>query len=550
MQNPAAEQVTKALKDANNVLVTVRNSPSVDELSAAIALTLMLNHMNKHAITVFSGRVPSTLEFLQPEMAIDTNTDSLRDFIIALDKSKADKLRYKVEDSVDRIFITPYKTSVTEHDLEFSQGDFNVDVVVALGVVNKEDFDQAVTTHGRILHDANVVTLTKGDAVSQLGAVNWQEPQASSLSEMITSIVDGLGENVLDGQIATALLTGIVAETDRFRNASTTPQVMSLSSKLMAAGANQQLVAEKLEEPDMGPEMAPIQDSASAGDGALEIDHDDGEDVGKIHIDDSGNLKVPDEIEDEAPKQPEEATLPGQREYIDTPTPTLFGQDDSGTTSAQPLFGDKPGSQPEISSQFNDDAEPANHEEKIIQPLAESDAPGPESIAPPAEVVEAPMQALEPPASVTPPELEIPPQPQDSLPTLEEPVAPQATPDSQTLTDIEKAVGSEHVQSQDVAQPQAAPNVEDFLGTTRATPDPVAEPEVAQENPVTETPAEEKKQEEAPAVEIPAPEPAPQVINPTDPPAVPPPLMPQSSAQPQFYEADGTNSNPFLNPGQ
>jgi hypothetical protein len=161
MQNPNADQVVKILKDSNNVLVTVKNNPSVDELTAAIGLTLILNHMNKHAITVFSGRVPSTLEFLQPEMAIDNTTDSLRDFIIALDKSKADKLRYKVEDNVVRIFITPYKTSISERDLEFSQGDFNVDAVVALGVVTKEDFDQAVTAHGRILHDAVVVALTK-----------------------------------------------------------------------------------------------------------------------------------------------------------------------------------------------------------------------------------------------------------------------------------------------------------------------------------------------------------------------------------------------------
>ena len=41
------------------------------------------------------------------EKTIEKNTDSLRDFIIALDKSKADKLRYKVEDKFVKIFITP-----------------------------------------------------------------------------------------------------------------------------------------------------------------------------------------------------------------------------------------------------------------------------------------------------------------------------------------------------------------------------------------------------------------------------------------------------------
>jgi nanoRNase/pAp phosphatase (c-di-AMP/oligoRNAs hydrolase) len=106
-------QLIARLKEAQNVLVTVSKDPSVDQLAAAIGLTLALNKYDKHATAVFSGRVPSTIQFLKPEETLEKNTDSLRDFIIALDKSKADKLRYKVEDEVVRIFITPYRTSIS-----------------------------------------------------------------------------------------------------------------------------------------------------------------------------------------------------------------------------------------------------------------------------------------------------------------------------------------------------------------------------------------------------------------------------------------------------
>ena len=101
------QQVSERLKTAVNVLVTVSNNPSVDQLAAAIGFTLTLNKMGKHATAVFSGDVPSTIEFLKPEATIEKNTDSLRDFIVSLDKSKADKLRYKVEENVVKIFITP-----------------------------------------------------------------------------------------------------------------------------------------------------------------------------------------------------------------------------------------------------------------------------------------------------------------------------------------------------------------------------------------------------------------------------------------------------------
>src|SRR5436190_267393 len=144
-QGNLKEQIAQRIKEANNVLVTVSNNPSVDQLSSAIGLTLLLNKMGKHATAVFSGQVPSILEFLEPEKTLEKNTDSLRDFIIALDKAKADKLRYKVEDKLVKIFITPYHSSISEKDLEFSQGDFNVDLVMALGVHKKEELDQAIT---------------------------------------------------------------------------------------------------------------------------------------------------------------------------------------------------------------------------------------------------------------------------------------------------------------------------------------------------------------------------------------------------------------------
>src|SRR3989344_5075235 len=249
-QISAKQQIVERIKQASNILVTVSNNPSVDQLSACIGMTLLLNKMDKHATAVFSGQVPSTIEFLQPEKTIETNTDSLQDFIISLDKDKADKLRYKVEDDVVRIFITPYNTSLSEKDLVFSQGDFNVEVVMSLGVKDRAQLDKAITAHGRILHDATVISLNAGnDKAAELGQINWQEPTASSLSEMLVSISEAFGTGLIDNQMATAFLTGIVAETQRFSNDKTSPKVMTMAAQLMAAGANQQLIVSKLEPP-------------------------------------------------------------------------------------------------------------------------------------------------------------------------------------------------------------------------------------------------------------------------------------------------------------
>ncbi len=267
----ALKQIVDKIKDSSNILVTVNTNPSVDELSAALAITLFINKLNKHATAVFSGQVPPAIEFLQPEKTFENTVDSLRDFIIALDKEKADHLRYKVVDDMVKIFITPYRTTISEKDLEFSQGDYNVEVVLAVGVQNESDLDRALESHGRILHDATVAAISLGEP-TKLGGIEWNDASASSYGELLFQIADGLksDKGALDEQIATAFLTSIVAATERFSNAKTTSKAMTIAAQLMSAGANQQLIATKLEDEQELPQSAPSESirASSNGDGA------------------------------------------------------------------------------------------------------------------------------------------------------------------------------------------------------------------------------------------------------------------------------------------
>ena len=246
----ARQQIIDKIKESSNILVTVSQDPSVDELSAALGLTIMLNKLKKHATAVVSGNIPPAVTFLDPEKTFENTVDSLRDFIIALDKEKADHLRYKVDGDVVKIFITPYRTTITDKDLDFSQGDYNVELVLALGVTDEGHLDKALEAHGKILHDATVATIGANGEPSKLGSIDWHDESASSLSEMLVSLSEAIKADrpLLDEQTSTALLTGIVAATDRFSNNRTSSKVMTMSAQLMAAGANQQLIASKLEE--------------------------------------------------------------------------------------------------------------------------------------------------------------------------------------------------------------------------------------------------------------------------------------------------------------
>lgn len=502
----AKTQVVKKLQEASNVLVTVSSNPSVDQLAACIGLTLALNKLGKHATAVYSGKTPSTLEFLKPQETLENNTDSLRDFIISLDKSKADKLRYKVEDKVVKIFITPYRTSITENDLEFSQGDFNVDVVIAIGVHEQKDLDQAITSHGRILHDATVVAVNR-DIGASVGTINVLDNTASSLCEILVPISEQMKADVLDEQIATAYLTGIVAATERFSNEKTTSNTMNISARLMGAGANQQLVATQLKAHDVDqPSFDPLKmnelahdEAATTEDGALAIDHSQPGPDAESETDDTSLPKSLDDIHVEEvaeDQQPAPEDPRDQESRLILEPPTLGGTLTAMTTgnnldpSTDPLSLPTP-AQPILS-----------HDKAAAQASGSTDGEIPDlktflrpkksqSVVPTAQDLATPPPAAQP---------------------VEQPAVPSEP--AQTLTDLEQSIGSPHVQ-QTAAEATAAPaepaQEEPAVGGMHVIdPLPHEKPNLPDLTETTPEPASPEREAAPAAPEVVAPETSPQ----------------------------------------
>jgi len=238
--------VRAKIGEANNILVALSSDPTVDDLAAAIGLSLFLERAGKRAVAIYSGRTPNAMEFLNPADTLKPTADTLQDFVIAISKDKADHLRYKLDGDYVKIFITPYRARIAEDDLEFSYGDFNIDLVIAINVSNESELDNALREQGRVLHDATVVNITTGEPGS-FGKVEWSDPTSSSVSEMIANLIYGMGDNAaVEKDDATALLTGIIAATNRFSEVNTSPETMQVASKLMSSGADQKLITENI----------------------------------------------------------------------------------------------------------------------------------------------------------------------------------------------------------------------------------------------------------------------------------------------------------------
>lgn len=247
-------RVVEKIKASENILIALSKNPNIDEISAALGLAMILDTMRKHVTAIFSGQVPNVLQFLKPEETFEKTTNSLQDFIIALSKDKVDHISYKIEGDFVKVYVTPYKATIGQADLSMSHGDYNVDLVICFNVISGDEIDPALSEYGRIMHDATAINLTV-DTPGRFAELEWQDSNVSSISEMIVGLADKLGLASFSEQVATALLTGIVASTDHFSNPRTSSNTMSIASKLMSYGANQQLISsqimDKIKTPDI-----------------------------------------------------------------------------------------------------------------------------------------------------------------------------------------------------------------------------------------------------------------------------------------------------------
>lgn len=301
-------KVAHEIAESQNVLVALSSDPSVDEMAAAIGLSLFLDRLGKRATAIYSGSTPNALEFLKPEDTFEPSTDTLQDFVVALNKEKADHVRCKVDGDFVKMYITPYRTKVSEEDLEFSYGDYNVDLVLALDVANGIDLDSALREHGRIMHNASVINITTGNP-GRFGEIEWSDKSASSISEMFADLIFSTNTKAkLSPEEATAFLTGIVAATDRFSTAATTPQTMKIASKLMEAGANQQLISQNITD-DIENEMFSVS--------SIKVE-DDKNNLAKIEIEHSEDEESSDEKKEDKDQTKESSEKPEKKSEDDS----------------------------------------------------------------------------------------------------------------------------------------------------------------------------------------------------------------------------------------
>lgn len=241
------QQTSEAIRQAETILVITGQHPSVDQASAVIALSAILRKFGKKVSAIVTDNPPAATQTLDAG-SMERALGGSRDFVLKVDVTKVevDKLRYEVQDGKLNIYLTPFKGSFAPSDVTFGYGAFHYDLAIVLGVPTRARIDRIYEQNSASFETIPMVNLDFHRSNENYGAVNLIEPNASSLCEMLVALSESLQSGIVDAEIATALLMGIVSSTDRFTAAHTSPKSLTVAAQMMAAGARQQAVVRAL----------------------------------------------------------------------------------------------------------------------------------------------------------------------------------------------------------------------------------------------------------------------------------------------------------------
>lgn len=249
MELTPLQQAVELCNRSSNILICLPKDPSSDAIAAGLGLFLSLEKLNKRARIVCSEfAMPSNHGFLPKSDAIEKDLSNIRQFIVSVDVSKAavEELSYTIEGSKLNIYITPRNGFYEAHDVTTSAGSFAYDAVIVVDAADLEMLGPLATNNAEFFYRTPVLNIDHHSSNTQYGAINLVDMTATSTSEIIFELVRGLGFNVLDEQVATTLLTGIISKTKSFQTPTVTPRSLAIASHLIASGARREEIIENL----------------------------------------------------------------------------------------------------------------------------------------------------------------------------------------------------------------------------------------------------------------------------------------------------------------
>jgi phosphoesterase RecJ-like protein len=245
MELSPLQQIVNLIQKSEDILILTHANPDGDAVGSALGLLLTLRKLGKKVTAAAGDPTPSILKFLPALENLDTSIAGANDLVISLPVNDGESsLSSKVEDGMLKIFVRKSGQPLDTSEVKFGVGEADYDLIICVDTPDLPQLGKLFATNPNLFYDIPVINIDHHPSNSGFGQVSLVDTTAASASEIVLRVIRSLeaeyNQKLVDSDIATLILTGVITDTGSFQNANTTPRSFEISADLIEAGARQQ----------------------------------------------------------------------------------------------------------------------------------------------------------------------------------------------------------------------------------------------------------------------------------------------------------------------
>lgn len=242
MEKAIQEKLFDLIRKSQKILLALPKDPNGDTLGSSLALSSFLRKVNKEVDIFCAEFDQQQFEFLPGIQSIKREITFPQNFVISLatSKVKVDEISYHQNPETLDFFVKPKDGSFAESDVSFKNEKSIYDLIICLDTPSLEQLGELYTRNAESFYNTPKVNIDNHIKNENFGDINIVDVTASSTAEILLGLLQAYEADLIDADIATDLLTGIIYETNSFQHSKTTPNSFLRASELISLGANQQ----------------------------------------------------------------------------------------------------------------------------------------------------------------------------------------------------------------------------------------------------------------------------------------------------------------------
>ncbi len=244
-----AQQIHDNVRKSNHALIAFRRDYNGDALASSLGLAEILKKMGKRTDIVCDNfDYPRSYNFLKKLKIIQPGVSGLKKITLSLDlvNGPIKNLDYEIKDNKLQIHLIPEKDGLKIPKINTEEKKYKYDLIFTVNTPDLESLGKIYEYNPEFFYEVPIINIDHLPHNESYGQINVVDIVSSSVAEIIFNILEYVGKDYLDEDIATHLLTGIITKTKSFRVPNITPKTLNIAGQLLVAGGRREEIIKNL----------------------------------------------------------------------------------------------------------------------------------------------------------------------------------------------------------------------------------------------------------------------------------------------------------------